>query len=102
MEAFFKNNLIFIYLFCPGSGQNVPVQAGKVLLDGGNKGGLCGMGTSIGACFKVTAGLTVHWIKIGLLGGHISLGTWVTAGSKYTQLSHYSKTRRFLFEPQLS
>ena len=35
-----------------GPGQNVPVQAGKVLLDSVNEGGLCGIGTSIGACFK--------------------------------------------------
>ena len=27
-----------------GPGQNVPVQAGEVLLDSGNEGGLCDMG----------------------------------------------------------
>ena len=43
-----------------GPGQNVPVQAGEVLLDGGNEGGLCGMGTSIGACFKVATVPTVN------------------------------------------
>ncbi len=43
-----------------GPGQNVPVQAGEVLLDSGNEGGLCGMGTSIGACFKVAPGPKVH------------------------------------------
>ena len=41
-------------------GQNVPVQEGKVLLDSGNEGGLCGMGTSIGACFKVALDPKVH------------------------------------------
>ena len=41
-------------------GQNVPVQAGEVLLDSGNKGALCGMGTSIGAYFKVALGPKVH------------------------------------------
>ena len=39
-----------------GPGQNVPLQAGEVLLDSGNNGGLYGMGTSIGACFKVAPG----------------------------------------------
>ena len=43
-----------------GQGQNVTVQAGKVLLDSGNEGGLYGMGTSIGACFKVAKGPKVH------------------------------------------
>ena len=43
-----------------GPFQNVPVQAGVVLLDSGNEGGLCGMGTSIGACFKVALGPKVH------------------------------------------
>ena len=43
-----------------GPGQNVPVQDGEVLLDSGNGGGLCGMGTSIGACFKVALGPKVH------------------------------------------
>ena len=41
-------------------GQNVPVQAGEVLLDSGNEGGLCDMGTSIGLCFKVALGPKVH------------------------------------------
>ena len=41
-------------------GQNEPVQAGEVLLDSGNEGGLCGMSTSIGACFKVAPGPNVH------------------------------------------
>ena len=43
-----------------GPGQNVPVQAGKVLLDSGNEGGLSDMGTPIGACFKVALGSKVH------------------------------------------
>ena len=43
-----------------GPGQNVPVQAGEVLLDSGNNGGLYGMGTSIGACFKVAPCPKVH------------------------------------------
>ena len=43
-----------------GPGQNVPVQDGEVLLDSGNEGGLCGMDTSIGACFKVALGPKVH------------------------------------------
>ena len=43
-----------------GPGQNVPVQDGEVLLDSGNEGGLFGMGTSIGACFKVALGPKVH------------------------------------------
>ena len=43
-----------------GPGQNVPVQAGEVLLDSGNEGGLCDMGTSIGPCFKVAVGPKVH------------------------------------------
>ena len=43
-----------------GPGQNVPVQAGVFLLDWDNEGGLCGMGTSIGACFKVALGPKVH------------------------------------------
>ena len=43
-----------------GPGQNVPVQDGEVLLDSGNGGGLCGMGTSIGACFKVAPVPKVH------------------------------------------
>jgi hypothetical protein len=43
-----------------GPGQNVPVQAGEVLLDSGNKGCLFGMSTSIGACFKVAPGPNVH------------------------------------------
>ena len=42
-----------------GPGQNVPVQAGEDLLDSGNKGGLYGMGTSIGAYFKVASGQKV-------------------------------------------
>ena len=41
-----------------GPGQNVPVQAGVVLLD--IERGLCGMGTSIGACFKVALDPKVH------------------------------------------
>ena len=32
-----------------GPGQNVPVQAGVVLLGSGNEGGLCDMGMSTGA-----------------------------------------------------
>ena len=43
-----------------GPGQNVPLQAGEVLLDSGNNGGLYGMGTSIGANFKVAPGPKVH------------------------------------------
>ncbi len=43
-----------------GPGHHVPVQAGEFLLDGGNEGGLCCMGTSIGACFKVAPGPKVH------------------------------------------
>ena len=43
-----------------GPGQNVPVQAGVVLLYRGNEGGLYGMGTSIGACFKVAPGPKVY------------------------------------------
>ena len=43
-----------------GPGQNVPVQAGEDLLDSGNEGALCGMSTSIGACFKVAPGPKVH------------------------------------------
>ena len=42
-----------------GPGQNVHGQAGEVLLDGGNGGGLCGIGTSICACFKVALGQIV-------------------------------------------
>ena len=55
-----------IQCLCPlpqppaGPGQNVPVQAGEVLLDSGNKGGFFSMGTSIGACFKVALGPKVH------------------------------------------
>ena len=51
-----------------GPGENVPVQAGEVLLDSGNKGGLCGMGASIGSCFNGAPGPKVHWIKIGAAG----------------------------------
>ena len=43
-----------------GQGHNVTVQAGEVLLDSGNEGGLYGMDTSIGACFKVAQGPKVH------------------------------------------
>jgi hypothetical protein len=43
-----------------GPGQNVPVHAGVVLLDSGNEGGLFGMGTSIGACFKEALGPKVY------------------------------------------
>jgi hypothetical protein len=43
-----------------GQGQNVTVQAGEVLLDSGNEGGLYGMGTSIGTYFKVAQGPKVH------------------------------------------
>ena len=38
----------------------VPVQAGEVILDSGNGGGLDGIGTSIGACFKVAPGPKDH------------------------------------------
>ena len=59
-----------------GPGLHVPVQAGDVLLDSGNEGGLWGIGTSIGACLKVAPGQKVHWIKIraGLLGGDNTSG----------------------------
>ena len=43
-----------------GPGQNVPVQIGEVILDSDNKGGLCSMGTSIGACIKLALGPKVH------------------------------------------
>ena len=43
-----------------GPCQNVPVQAGVILLDSGNAEGLCDMGMSIGACFKVALGPKVH------------------------------------------
>ena len=42
-----------------GPGHHVPVQTGEVLLDSGNEGGLDGIGTSIGACFKVALGQIV-------------------------------------------
>ena len=51
-----------------GPGQNVQGQAGEVLLDSGIEGGLCGIGKSTGACFKVALGPKVHWIKIGASG----------------------------------
>jgi hypothetical protein len=49
-------------------GHHVPVQAGEVLLDSGNKGGLCGMGASIGLCFNGALGPKVNWMKIGAAG----------------------------------
>ena len=52
-------------------GHHVPVQAGEVLLDSGNEGGLCGMGASIGVFFKLAPGTKVHLspLRSGLLGG---------------------------------
>ena len=58
------NQLLYPPPYPPaGPGYHVPVQAGEDLLDSGNKRVLCGVGESVGVCFKV------HWIKCPVLCG---------------------------------
>ena len=65
----------------PGAGldDQVAGHCGKVLLDGGNQGGLGGVRTSIGVCFKVAPDKIIHWIKIRAARRPLLLGEEVVA-----------------------
>ena len=67
---------------------HVPAQDGKVLLDSGNKGGLFGMGASIGPCFNGSPVSIFHSIKIGAAGSRHLHRNMITKEYKFTHLSN--------------
>jgi len=62
-----------------GPGHHGLVHGGKVLLDGGDQGGLGSVGMSVGMCFKVAPHKIVQQIKIRTAGRPTVLGDQVAA-----------------------